>query len=64
VLEEMRGRAMGVFFVALQLFGLGWLIGGALAEAVGNEATLLIGGGAFALLNVAAYWRSETLRTL
>jgi predicted MFS family arabinose efflux permease len=64
VLEEMRGRAMGVFFVALQLFGLGWLIGGAIAEVIGNEATLLIGGGAFALLNIAAYWRSGTLRTL
>jgi MFS family permease len=64
VLDEMRGRVMGVFFVALQLFGLGWLIGGAMAEIVGNEATLLIGGGAFALLNVAAYWRSATLRAL
>ena len=32
--DEMRGRVMAVFLLAMQLFGLGWALGGAMAEAV------------------------------
>ena len=60
--DEMRGRVMAVFLLAMQLFGLGWALGGAMAEAVGAEATLAAGGLLFILLNLLAYARSATLR--
>ena len=60
--DEMRGRVMAVFFMAVQLFGLGWLLGGAMAEAFGNEATLAAGGLTFVFFNLLAYVRSSTLR--
>ena len=60
--DEMRGRVMAVFFMAFQLFGLGWLLGGAMAEAFGNEATLAAGGLTFIFFNLLAYLRSATLR--
>ena len=60
--DEMRGRVMAVFLLGLQAFGLGWPLGGALAEAFGNEATLAAGGLLFVLLNLLAYVRSATLR--
>ena len=62
--DEMRGRVMAVFLMALQLFGLGWFVGGAMAEIFGNEATLLAGGMAFILLNLLAYFRSAALRSV
>ena len=41
--DEMRGRVMAVFLMGLQFVGLGWPLGGAMAEAIGNEATLAAG---------------------
>ena len=61
--DEMRGRVMAVFLLAMQFLGLGWLLGGAMAEAFGNEATLLVGGLTFIALNLLAYFRSAELRS-
>ena len=61
--DEMRGRVMAVFILAMHFLGLGWLLGGAMAEAVGNEATLLVGGLTFIALNLLAYLRSAELRS-
>ena len=61
--DEMRGRVMAVFLLAMQFLGLGWLLGGAMAEAFGNEATLLVGGLMFIALNLLAYLRSAELRS-
>ena len=60
--DEIRGRVMAVFLLAMQLIGIGWLLGGAMAEAIGNEATLAAGGLLFILLNLLAYVRSATIR--
>lgn len=40
--DEMRGRAMSVWGITAEMFPIGWLIGGALAEAFGNENALII----------------------
>ena len=61
--DEMRGRVMAVFLLAMQSWGLGWPLGGALAATFGNEATIAAGGLIFILLNLLAYVRSATLRT-
>ena len=60
--DEMRGMVMAVFLLALQFYGLGWPLGGAMAEAFGNEPTLAAAGLTFILLNLLAYIRSATLR--
>ena len=61
---EMRGRVVGVFTMGFQLIGLGWLIGGTLATAIGVEATVLAAGFAFAGLSVAVYACSPETRAI
>ncbi len=61
--DEMRGRVMAVFLLGMQSFGLGWPLGGVLAEAFGNEAAIASAGLLFILLNLLAYVRSSILRS-
>ena len=35
--DEMRGRVMGVYFMAMQFMGFGWILGGYAAQTLGNE---------------------------
>jgi predicted MFS family arabinose efflux permease len=60
--DEMRGRVMAVFLLGMQSCGLGWPLGGALAEVFSNEAAIAGAGGLFILLNLLAYVRSAALR--
>ena len=62
--DEMRGRVMGVYFMAIQLMGFGWIIGGYVAESLGNESALLIAGGGFIVLNMVAFASSRSLREI
>ena len=62
--EEMRGRVMGVYFMAMQLMGFGWIIGGYVAETLGNTSTLLLAGIGFMVLNLLAYASSRPLREI
>jgi predicted MFS family arabinose efflux permease len=39
---EMRGRVMSLYVIGMNTFPLGWLFGGAVAEALGNEEALVI----------------------
>lgn len=40
--DEMRGRVMSLYVIGMNTFPLGWLFGGAVAEALGNEEALVI----------------------
>ncbi len=40
--EEMRGRVMSLYVISMDMFPLGWFVGGALASWVGNENALII----------------------
>lgn len=40
--REMRGRVMSLYVIAMNMFPLGWLFGGAVAEWLGNEQALII----------------------
>jgi MFS family permease len=40
--KEMRARVMSLFVTSMGLFSVGWLFGGAVAEWIGNEETLVI----------------------
>ncbi len=59
---EFRGRVTSVFMLIVQLFPLGWLIGGLSAEAIGPQWTLVAGALATLALCSVAYWRAAELR--
>ena len=40
--DRMRGRVMSLYVIAIGVFPLGWLFGGAVAEWLGNEEALVI----------------------
>ncbi len=61
---EMRGRVMGIFFMVVLVFQLGWIAAGALDTAIGTRETTLIaaiGAGSLAALGFAV---SPALRKL
>ena len=54
--EKMRGRVMAIYVIAMDMFPLGWLYGGAVAAWLGNEEALIIsaiGGTPLVLLAMA-----------
>ena len=55
---------MGVYFMAIQLMGFGWILGGYVAQTLGNVNALLIGGFAFMGLNLLAYVFSKPIREI
>ena len=62
--DEMRGRVMGVYFMAIQFMGFGWILGGYVAQTLGNVNVLLIAGFAFMGLNLLAYVSSKSIREI
>jgi MFS family permease len=62
--DEMRGRVMSIFAIISQIFSVSWLLGGALSELIGPQATMMSGMVVCAAFYVAAYVRSPEIRTL
>jgi MFS family permease len=60
--DEMRGRVMSLFGVSMQLFSLGFLFSGVIAQATSNELALVIGGVGVAVPPLLAYAISAELR--
>ncbi|MDA1279186.1 MAG: MFS transporter [Chloroflexi bacterium] len=60
--EEMRGRVMGLAMSAAMLLGLGFMIGGLLADVYGPRVALHVSAGLWILWGLIAYWRSPELR--
>jgi len=60
--DEMRGRVMALFGMTMQLFPLGFLLGGVLAAMTSNELALVVGGLGTAIPPALAYATSRTLR--
>ncbi len=60
--DEMRGRVMSVWGLAGATFPLGWLIGGTLAEAFGNEQALVISALCGTPVALALYCLSPSFR--
>jgi MFS family permease len=60
--DEMRGRVMSLFGITMQLFALGFLFGGVIAQATSNEVALVVGGIGTAIPPVGAYLFSGELR--
>jgi MFS family permease len=60
--DEMRGRVMSLFGMTMQLFALGFLLSGVLAEATSNEFALVVGGVGVAVPPIMAFIMSSELR--
>ncbi len=61
---EMRGRVMGIFFMVVLVFQLGWIAGGALDGAVGPRTTAAIAAGGTFAIAAMAFVASPALRKL
>ncbi|MDA1258065.1 MAG: MFS transporter [Chloroflexi bacterium] len=60
--DEMRGRVMSLFGITMQLFAVGFLLGGVIAEATSNEIALIVGGSGMAIPPLIAYVISDEIR--
>ena len=58
----LRGRVMSLYVISMQMFPLGWLYGGALAAALGNEWALIVSAAGGTPIAIAAYALSPGLR--
>jgi hypothetical protein len=58
----MRGRVMSVLVMANAMFPLGWLYGGALAEAIGAERALIISAAGETPVMLVFFAHSRSLR--
>ena len=61
--EKMRGRVVGVSQASLQLLGLGYLIGGIIAEFLGLTLALVIPAICWASLHIYGYLSSKEFRS-
>ena len=60
--DEMRGRVMSIFSITAEFGAVGWLIGGALAQSLGNERALIIAAVAGTGVTLVAFAASPVLR--
>jgi hypothetical protein len=61
---EMKGRAMSIGTMGMQLMSLGWLIAGVLSSLAGSVATMAGAGVAFAVLSLVVYAQSADVRAI
>ena len=60
--KEMRGRVMSLYVISMNIFPLGWLFGGAVAQWLGNEEALIISAMLGTPVAIAALLLSKELR--
>ena len=61
-IREMRGRVMSLYVIAMNIFPLGWLFGGGMAEWLGNEEALMISAALGTPVAAVALLLSKELR--
>ncbi|HCV28175.1 MAG TPA: MFS transporter [Dehalococcoidia bacterium] len=62
--ERLRGKIMAVYALTLQLFPLGWMLGGFIADTLGAEMALVLGNGFSISVTLAMFAKSRTFREL
>ena len=62
--EHLRGKIMAVYGLTLQLFPLGWMLGGFAAATLGNETALVLGNGGSIVVTLVMFASSRTFREL
>ena len=53
--KAMLGRVMAVFSISFQVATLGWLLGGWVGEAIGNESMLLLMAIAYLIMHYGVF---------
>ena len=61
---RVRGKIMAVYALTLQLFPLGWMLGGFIADTLGAEMALVLGNGFSISVTLAMFAKSRTFREL
>ena len=61
---EMKGRAMSVGTMGIQLVSLGWLVAGAVSTLAGPVVTVALAGLAFAAMSAFVFTRSADVRAI
>ena len=62
--DYLRGKIMSIFALTLQLFPLGWMLGGITAQTLGNEQALVLGNGTVMVVAMTLFFRSRALREM
>ncbi|MFT5087555.1 MAG: DHA3 family macrolide efflux protein-like MFS transporter [Candidatus Latescibacterota bacterium] len=62
--KAMLGRVMAVFSISFQVATLGWLLGGWVGEAIGNESMLLLMAIAYLIMHYGVFATSKELRKI
>ena len=62
--DNHKGRVVGLFFTFIQLYGLGFIIGGALGDTIGINPTIFIGSSSLIAVHVICYLASKNFRSL
>ena len=62
--EKHRGRVVGLFFTFVQLYGLGFIIGGALGDTIGINATIYIASSSLIAIHLICFLSSSSFRLL
>lgn len=62
--DNHKGRVVGLFFTFIQLYGLGFIIGGALGDTIGINPTIFIGSSFLIAVHAICYLASKNFRSL
>ena len=62
--ENHRGRVVGLFFTFVQLYGLGFIIGGALGDTIGINPTIYIASSSLIAIHLICFISSSSFRSL
>ena len=62
--ENHRGRVIGLFFTFVQLYGLGFIIGGALGDTIGIKPTIYIASSSLIAIHLICFIFSSSFRSL
>tara|TARA_Y100001936_G_scaffold238443_1_gene270263 strand:- start:1022 stop:2224 length:1203 start_codon:yes stop_codon:yes gene_type:complete len=62
--DKHKGRVVGLFFTFIQLYGLGFIVGGAMGDTIGINPTIFIGSACLVIVHLACYVVSPKFRSL
>lgn len=62
--KKHKGRVVGLFFTVLQLYGIGFIVGGALGDYIGTNLTIYIASISLVIVHLGCFASSSAFRSL
>ena len=62
--KEFKGRVIGLFFTFIQVYGIGFILGGILADNYGVKFTIFLSSILLIFINLLPYMISKEFRDL